>query len=530
MTASAAQAYNFTDSEKKITIIGMMIVFLLAALDQTIVSTAMPRIVTDLGGLSLYSWMITSYMLSSTVMIPIWGKLGDLYGRKPILLAGISIFLAGSWLSGLSGEFGDLPLLGGGMTQLISFRVVQGLGGGALFTTAFAIIADMFPPRERGRFAGLFGGMFGLASAIGPLIGGYFTDHGSVDLGSLHVAGWRWVFYLNLPLGLISLFMIIAKMPRLSHAAKGKIDWFGAVFVVAATIPLLLALTWGGNKYPWVSAPVLGLLAAFVVFTGLFIFAETRHKDPIIHLELFKNKVFTFANIAAFLSSMAFLSSIAFLPFFMQVGQGVGATSSGLTLMPLMLGLIVASVVSGQVVSKTGRYKPSLLVGVVVVMIGIFLLSRMTYQTTPWDLSWRMVILGIGLGPLQATFNIAIQNAIPVTQIGVVTAANQFFRQIGSTIGVALFGTLFFEKLRSHGMDVSKVNEMRAPAAGAIQLPDAVKEIIANSITSTFGFALIVLVGSLIAILLIPELPLRSMDDIRKARVADGDMPPDAHL
>jgi fucose permease len=295
-------------------------------------------------------------------------------------------------------------------------------------------------------------------------------------------------------------------------------------------VPLLLALTWGGSDYPWASAQIIALFAMFVVFTGLFIWAETRHKDPIIHLELFGNKVFTWANIAAFFSSMAFLSSVAFLPFFMQVGQGIGATASGLAIMPLMLGLILASIVSGQVVSKTGRYKPSLLVGAVVVLVGIFLLSRMTYQTSQLDLSWRMVVLGIGLGPLQATFNIAIQNAIPPSQIGVVTGANQFFRQIGSTIGVALFGTLFFQKLRSQGLDVSQVNEMRAPGAGGIQLPEPVKEIIANSITSTFSFALIVIVISILAILMIPELPMQSMADIRKAREADGDPPPEAHV
>jgi MFS family permease len=221
---TGASTYDFTPAERKFTLAGVMVVFLLAALDQTIVATAMPRIVADLGGLGLYSWMITSYMLASTVMIPIWGKLGDLYGRKPILLWGIGIFLLGSWLAGLAGEFGELPLLGGGMTQLIWFRVIQGLGGGALFTTAFAIIADMFPPRERGKFAGLFGAVFGLASAVGPLIGGYFTDHGSVTIGGLYVAGWRWVFYLNIPLALISLFVIIARMPQLAHAAKGQID------------------------------------------------------------------------------------------------------------------------------------------------------------------------------------------------------------------------------------------------------------------------------------------------------------------
>src|ERR1700749_2580369 len=242
-----------------------MIVFLLSALDQTIVFTAMPVIISQLHGLELYAWVTTAYLLSSTVMVPIWGKLGDLYGRKPILLAGIGLFLFGSWLAGLAGEFGDLPLLGGGMIQLIVFRAVQGLGGGALFTTAFAIIADLFPPRERGKFAGLFGSVFGLASAIGPLIGGYFTDHGTVTLAGHVVAGWRWVFYLNLPVGLVALFMVIARMPKLSHASKGKVDYLGALLIVTAGVTLLLALTFGGQKYAWVSPQVLGLFAAFII-------------------------------------------------------------------------------------------------------------------------------------------------------------------------------------------------------------------------------------------------------------------------
>src|SRR5271154_6908570 len=241
-----------------------MIVFLLSALDQTIVSTAMPVIISQLHGLELYAWVTTAYLLSSTVMVPVWGKLGDLYGRKPVLLAGIGLFLLGSWLAGLAGEFGTLPLLGGGMTQLIVFRAIQGIGGGALFTTAFAIIADLFPPRERGKFAGLFGSVFGLASAIGPLIGGYFTDHGTVTIAGHVVAGWRWVFYLNLPVGLVALFMVIARMPTLSHASKGKVDYLGALLIVTACVPLLLALTWGGQQYAWFSPAVLGLFAVFI--------------------------------------------------------------------------------------------------------------------------------------------------------------------------------------------------------------------------------------------------------------------------
>ena len=269
---------EFTDTEKRVTLWGVAIVFLLSALDQTIVATAMPRIISELNGLALYSWVTTAYLLSSTVMVPIWGKLGDLFGRKPVLLAGILIFLAGSWLSGLSGEFGTMPLIGGGMVQLIVFRAIQGIGGGALFTTAFAIIGDLYPPRERGKIGGMFGAVFGLSSTIGPLIGGYFTDHGTVSLAGHVIAGWRWVFYLNLPLSVLSLFMIIVKMPKMSHQAKGKIDFIGAALIIATVVPLLLALTFGGHQYAWTSPTELGL------FGGLGAGAAALHRQRALRL------------------------------------------------------------------------------------------------------------------------------------------------------------------------------------------------------------------------------------------------------
>jgi EmrB/QacA subfamily drug resistance transporter len=531
---------HFTDAERRITIIGVMIVFLLSALDQTIVSTAMPVIISQLHGLELYSWVTTAYLLSSTVMVPIWGKLGDLYGRKPILLAGIGLFLFGSWLSGLAGEFGDLPLLGGGMVQLVVFRAVQGLGGGALFTTAFAIIADLFPPRERGKFAGLFGGVFGIASAVGPLLGGYFTDHGTVSIGGHIVEGWRWVFYLNLPVGLIALFMVISKMPKLSHAAKGSIDYLGAVLIVAACVPLLLALTFGGQKYPWDSAVVLGLLAMFVICTTLFVFVEKRLKDPIIHMELFSNKVFTWANIAGFFSSMSFLSVVAFLPLFMQLGQGVQATTSGLSTLPLMLGLIVAATISGRLVTRTGRYKPFMLFGMAVLLIATFLMSQMTHNTTRFDLGWRMALLGIGLGPLQSLYGVAIQNAVPLNRIGVVTSANQFFRQIGSTVGVAVFGTLLTNDLNSKlaawavsmgmpSLNLSKLRNLSVNAqihAGLMDLPQAVRIMISDAVTHVILLSIIVVIIALSATLMIPELPMRE-----RPKVPPKDaVPADAHV
>ena len=531
---------NFTPAERRITLIGVMIVFLLSALDQTIVATAMPTIISQLHGLNLYAWVTTSYLLSSTVMVPIWGKLGDLHGRKPVLIWGIGLFLFGSWLSGLSGEFGDLPLLGGGMVQLIVFRAVQGLGGGALFTTAFAIIADLFPPRERGKFAGLFGSVFGLASAIGPLIGGYFTDHGTVTLAGHVVAGWRWVFYLNLPIGMVALFMVIARMPVLSHASKGKVDYLGAALIVAAGVSLLLALSLGGQKYPWGSPQVLGLFAGFVIATALLIVVERRVEEPMLHLELFRNKVFLWANIAGFFSSMSFLSVVAFLPLFMQLGQGVKATASGLATLPLMGGLIIAATVSGRIVSKTGRYKMLMLAGGATVLVAILLLGMMDRSTSLSNLAWRMALLGLGLGPLQSLFGMAVQNAVGRDKIGVATSANQFFRQIGSTVGIAVFGTVLTNEMNGKlaawatatgrpPLDLSQLRGLSAQAqghAGALNLPEPIRDIIVGSVTHVVLLSTIIVALALCATLMIPELPMAS----RTPDTPKGEPPNDAHL
>jgi EmrB/QacA subfamily drug resistance transporter len=535
---------HFSEAEKRITLWGVAIVFLLSALDQTIVATAMPRIIAELNGLALYSWVTTAYLLSSTVMVPIWGKLGDLFGRKPVLLAGIMFFLMGSWLSGLSGEFGDLPLVGGGMVQLIVFRAVQGIGGGALFTTAFAIIGDLFPPRERGRMAGMFGAIFGLSSTIGPLVGGYFTDHGTVTLAGHVVAGWRWVFYLNLPLSLLSLFMIIVKMPKMSHQAKGKVDFIGAALIIATFVPLLLALTFGGRTYPWTSAQELGLFGVALVGLLAYVYAERFASDPILPLDLFQNRTFTTANLAGFLVSMSFMSTVAFLPLFMQLGQGVAATTSGLSTLPLMGGIMASSIVCGRLVTRTGVYKPFMIGGIVVTIAGIWLLSRMHAGTPRWDLSWRMAVLGIGLGPGQSLFALAVQNALPVSRLGVVTSSSQFFRQIGSTMGVAIFGTFLTANLNSGlgkimpGIDVGKLQGMgaaRAAGHAAPQLPPFIKEIIANAITSVFALGIYVVAAALLVVLLIPHVALRDRNAFGAQASPEKDdpetvIPAEAHL
>ena len=512
-----------TPQDRRLTLIAVLVVFLLSALDQTIVSTAMPRIVSELKGLELYSWVTTAYLLSSTVMVPIWGKLGDIYGRKVILLTGIGIFVFGSWLCGLSGEFGDLPVLGSGMTQLIVFRAIQGIGGGALFTSAFAVIADLFPPRERAKFSGLFGGVFGLASVVGPVIGGFFTEHGSVDIGGLHVAGWRWVFYLNLPLSLLAMFMIAFKAPQLGHRRPGRIDWAGAALIVATFVPLLLALSWGGHTYPWASPVIIGLLVGSLAMLALLLWVETQVINPVVPLQMFKIRTFWTANLASFIISMSFLGVVTYLPLYLQLGLGAAATQSGIAMLPLMGGLILASTVCGQLVTRTGRYKPFMLGGGAMLLIGVFLLTRLDENATVLSVSWRVFIVGLGLGPAQSLFSLAIQNAVPASQLGVSTSASQFFRQIGSTIGVALFGALMTARLATHmatahgGGSVSLSQLQGAMLQGAAEGAGAkamavepwAKAAFTAAMTDVFLVSLVVIAVGIFAVSLIPALPLR---------------------
>ncbi|MDO8901780.1 MAG: MDR family MFS transporter [Phenylobacterium sp.] len=432
----------FDEADRRLTLISVLIVFLLSAMSQTVVATAMPRIVSDLSGLHLYAWATTAYLLASTVMVPIWGKLGDIYGRKPILLIGIGVFLSGSWLAGLAGEFGDLPLLGGGMIQLITARAIQGVGGGALFTIAFAIIADLYAPRERAQFSGLFGAVFGVASIFGPVIGGFFTDHGTVTLGGHVIEGWRWVFYVNVPFALAAVAMILVKMPALPPRGEGRIDYAGAALIVVGFTTLLLAITWGGQAYGWGSPMILGLLATAAISLSAFIAVQSRVRDPILPLDLFRNRTFNTANGAAFIYSMAFMGVTSFLPLYMQVGQGVPATRSGLTMLALMVGLVASSTLNGRLVTKTGIYKPFMIGGGAVLILGVFTLCFIGPDTSTLDLAWRLLIVGIGLGPGQSLFGLAVQNAVPMHQLGVATSSGQFVRQIGSTMGVALFGAI----------------------------------------------------------------------------------------
>ena len=525
-----AQPQDFSPLERRVTLIALMIVFLLSALDQTIVATAMPRIVAQLSGLDLYPWVTTAYLLASTVMVPIYGKLSDIFGRKPILVIGIALFMIGSVLCGLSGEFGDLPLIGGGMPQLIVFRAIQGLGGAGLITSAFAVIADLYPPRERAKMGGLFGSVFGLASVVGPLIGGFFTDLPTVHLAGLEIAGWRWVFYINLPLAGLALFMVLIEMPRLTHRIGGRIDFAGAGLLLTTFVPLLLALSWGGTA-GWASPSILALLGGSAISMVAFLLVEARVDNPIVSLDLFRNRTFATANLSAFLMFMAFMGMVSFLPLYMQLGLGLSATASGLAMTPLTVGLIAASTVSGFVVNRLGRYKEVMVGGAAATALAAFLLSQTPPDASLFDLMWRVTLLGLGLGPAQSVFNLAAQNAVERRQLGVATSAGQFFRQVGSTVGVAVFGAVL-----THNLAAPPPGAANAPAAqvrtlsladleklavasrsggpagapAAAPVDPRVRQTVTSAVQGVIFTGFIVCLLGLLSTLLVPALPLQA--------------------
>jgi EmrB/QacA subfamily drug resistance transporter len=407
---------------KVVILTGVLLCLFLAALDQTIVATALPAIVRDFNGIDLVSWVSTGYLLASTAMVPIYGKLSDLYGRKIILLWGIIVFLLGSVLCGVANS----------MIQLILYRVVQGIGAAALTSTAFAIPADLFAPADRPRYMGLFGSVFGLASVIGPFIGGFLTDQLS----------WHWVFYVNMPLGLLAVGFVGAKMPQLASGLRARIDWLGTVLLIVAVVPLMLGLTLDKSIYPWNSPLILGLFGVAALATVLFLWVEVRVPSPVISLDLFRNRTFAIGIVASVLNGAAFFGAILFLSLFMVNVLGLSATEAGTAQIPLMVAFVLSSNVSSQIVQRVGRYKPYMLVGFLTMLIGFVLLTQIGVETTMWGVTWRMFIVGLGMGPALPLLNLAMQNAVPFHQIGAATASRQFFQQLGQAIGGAVFGVV----------------------------------------------------------------------------------------
>jgi EmrB/QacA subfamily drug resistance transporter len=406
-----------------LTVIGLMLGLLLAALDQTIVGTAMPRIVSELHGFEHYAWVTTAYLLTSTAVVPISGKLSDMYGRKVFLIGSAAGFVLASALCGLAQD----------MTQLIVFRGLQGLAGGVLTSSVFTTVSQIFPPAERGRIQGVFSGIFGLASIVGPLLGGYLTDN----------LTWRWVFYVNLPVGLVALTVLWFSFPNIRPVARERrIDFLGAATLVLGVVPLLLALSWGGNEYPWSSPQIIGLFVVGVVMLVVFGLVETRASEPIIPLSLFRNRIVSVSVLALTLMAMGMFGTILFIPLFIQGVIGTTATQSGTVLMPMMIVMITSSIVGGQIISKTGRYKMIGVFGMCLMAVGLFLLSGMGPETDYLTVVRNMIVVGLGMGPTMPVFTLAAQNAVKMSQLGVVTALTQFSRSIGSTLGVAIFGSL----------------------------------------------------------------------------------------
>lgn len=427
------------------TVIGLMLSLLLAALDQTIVGTAMPRIVSELQGFDQYAWVTTAYLLTSTTVVPIVGKLGDLYGRKLFLLGGAAFFVLASMLCGAAQD----------MTQLIVFRGLQGLGGGVLMATVFTVLSQVFPPAQRGRAQGAFGAIFGLSSIVGPLLGGFITDN----------FNWRWVFYVNVPVGILALTVLWFSFPNVRGVQrKRKIDFVGAVTLVLGVVPLLLALSWGGTQYPWGSGQILGLFAVAVVMLGVFGWVESRAAEPIIPLSLFRNRIIAVSIVALMLMAIGMFGTILFIPLFIQGVIGSSATQSGTVLTPMMVALIASSMASGQIISRTGRYKLVGLFGMSVMTIGLFLLSGMGPETDFTTVVRNMIIVGLGVGPAMPVFTLAAQNAVGMGQLGVVTSLTQFARSIGSTLGVAVFGSLLTNRF-------SPAFQAALPAQVAASLP-----------------------------------------------------------
>jgi EmrB/QacA subfamily drug resistance transporter len=535
--ANQAEEYEqplFSRRDTLLTMLGVLMVMLLASLDQTIVSTAMPRVIADLQGFDRYTWVSTAYLLTSTVMVPIYGKLSDLFGRKPIFLFGVVIFLIGSALSGASQS----------MNQLIAFRAFQGIGAGALMPIAIAIIGDLFTPRERGKWQGLTGGVWGLSAIVGPTLGGWITQNST----------WRWIFYVNIPIGLVAMLVLIFLMPTLRGKAKQvSIDYIGAALLVLGTVPLLLGFTWAGTQYDWLSPQIIGLFAGAAVVLTVFVvyqaWLERRGGQPIIEPSLFKNSIFSVSTFVTIIFGMGLFGSIFFIPLFVQGVVGSSATNSGLILTPLMLTSIVGSIVSGQLVSRLGKYKWIAIFGMAVSAIGTYMLVRLDVHSTNTDVLLAMLVLGLGMGFGMALYTLVVQNALP-KKIGQATSALVFFRQIGGTIGLAAMGSVmtsaylpaFQNALPAAVKQVAPAKLLAAfnnpqillspdalahmqstaaaggPGAVALlnQVIEAVRVGLAQGIHNVFVLSMVIMIVGLVSVFFLKEIPLKGKRSVAK--------------
>lgn len=492
---------DFSHRQIQVILAGLMSGMLLAALDQSIVGTALPRIVSDLGGLNHLSWVVTAYLLTSTASTPLWGKISDLYGRRVIFQATIIIFLIGSVLCGIAQD----------MPQLIAFRAIQGIGGGGLMAIAFAIIGDVIPPRERGRYQGYFGAVFGVSSVAGPLLGGWITD----------TISWRWIFYINLPIGIAALVVtsMALKMPVVKR--NQRIDYLGAAIIVAAVTSLLLYLNWAGEHFGWTSANALLLVAGSIALTIAFVFIELRAAEPIIPMRLFRNPIFSVGNSFAFLIGFAIFGGAIYLPLYFQAVQGMSPTNSGLAMLPMVAGMFSMSIISGLLITKTGRYKIFPIIGAATLLLALFLLSTITLHTDYWIVAIYALLFGIGLGLAMMTIVTPIQNSVDMRDMGVATSATTFGRSLGGAIGAALYGAILTSRLgtylaeaagNSPGTTISNIDTNDVLALQAMEEPERTVVLTAytNAINDIFLYAIPIIVMALVVVLFLKEIPLRT--------------------
>ena len=451
---------------------GLVLAMLLAALDATIVSTALPTIVGELGGLERLAWVVTAYLLAQTIVTPLYGRLGDLYGRKRVLQVAVVVFLVGSALCGMAQD----------MTQLIAFRAIQGLGGGGLMVTSQAVVGDIVPPRDRGRYQGIFGAVFGVASIAGPLLGGYFTTHLS----------WRWIFYVNLPLGLVALGVIAVALPAGAARVRRAIDYAGAGLLAAGLAAVVLVADLGGTVYAWGSPAMLALMAAGAAALVGFVFVERGAAEPILPLRLFRNRAFAVTSAVGLIVGFALFGSVTYLPLYLQVVRGATPTESGLQMLPMMGGTLATSILSGQLVSRTGRYKIFPVVGMGVMAVGLVLLSRLGPETGLVAASGMMLLLGLGMGLVLQVLVVAVQNAVDYTDLGAATSGTILFRMIGGSVGTAIFGAVFAARLAAN-------------VAGGVEYTAA----FASALGTVFLVAAAIALGGFALAWLLPERPLR---------------------